>query len=202
MTRTANIENIARRKEQIVKAAISAFARTGLKETSMDDIVRESGLSKGAIYWYFKSKDELISELLNTFFDPKEMLRFEKMLATGTVRERIDKFIGYITEEMSKMQRFRPVIQELFVIAFRDRKIRKMTRGDFQAGVALLQTIIEDGIKEKEFRRVDPHQVTIAIYEIIEGAALFWSLDMMDVDFEKQLRGGINLIINGIKVNK
>ncbi len=103
---------------------------------------------------------------------------------------------------MDKMQRFRPVIQELFVIAFRDRKIRKMTRKDFQAGVALLQTIIEDGIKKKEFRRVDPHQVTIAIYEIIEGAALFWSLDMMDVDFAKQLRSGINLILDAIKVRK
>ena len=103
---------------------------------------------------------------------------------------------------MNKMQRFRPVIQELFVIAFRDRKVRKMTRRDFQAGVALLQTIIQDGIRQKEFRQVDPHSISIAIYEIIEGAALFWSLDMMDVDFEKQLRGGINLILEGIKVRK
>jgi AcrR family transcriptional regulator len=202
MTRKANIQNIARRKEQIITAAISAFARRGLKETSMDDIVRESGMSKGAIYWYFKSKDDLISELLNTFFDPREISILERMLAVGTARERIDKFIGYTIEEMNKMQRFRPVIQELFVIAFRDQKIRKMTRKDFRAGVALLQTIIEDGIKKKEFRRVNPHQVTVAIYEIIEGAALFWSLDMMDVDFEKQLREGINLIIDAIKVNK
>jgi AcrR family transcriptional regulator len=201
MTRKANIENIAKRKEQIIRGAISAFARTGLKETSMDDVVRESGLSKGAIYWYFKSKDELISELLNTFFDPKEISKLEKMLAVGTALERIDKFIVYTIKEMNKTQRFRLVIQELFVIAFRDQKIRKMTRKDFQAGVTLLQTIIEDGIKKKEFRRVDPHQVAVAIYGIIEGAALFWSLDLMDVDFEKQLRGGINLIIDGIKVS-
>ncbi len=82
MTRKENVQNIAQRKEQIIRAAISAFARTGLKDTSMDDIVRESGMSKGAIYWYFKSKDELISELLNTFFDPKEIKRVEEMLAT------------------------------------------------------------------------------------------------------------------------
>ncbi len=202
MTRTADVKNIAKRKEQIVRAAITAFARSGLKETSMDDIVSESGLSKGAIYWYFKSKDELISELLNTFFDPGEISRWEKMLEVGTALERIDKFIGYTIEEMNKMQRFRPVIQELFVIAFRDRKIRKLTRRDFQAGVTLLQTIIDDGIKKKEFRQVDAHKVSVAIYEIIEGAALFWSLDMMDVDFKKQLRGGINLILEGIKVRK
>ncbi len=202
MTRKVNVKNIAKRKEQIIRAAISAFARTGLKDTSMDDIVHESGMSKGAIYWYFKSKDDLISELLNTFFDPKEISRLEQMLAAGTARERVNKFVRYTIEEMNKMQRFRPVIQELFVIAFRDQKIRKMTRKDFQSGVTLLQTIIEDGIKKKEFRRVDPYQVTVAIYGIIEGAALFWSLDLMEVDFEKQLRGGINLILDAIKVQK
>jgi AcrR family transcriptional regulator len=201
MTRKVSVKNIAKRKEQIVKAAISAFARTGLKETSMDDIVRESGLSKGAIYWYFKSKDELISELLNEFFDPREVKKIERLLANGTAEARIDKFIEYMVEEMKKMQRFRSVIQELFVIAFRDQKIKKMMRRDFRSGVTLLQTIIEDGIKGKEFRRVDAYQVTLAIYQIIEGAALFWSLGI-DIDFEKQIRRGADLILDAIKVRK
>lgn len=201
MPRTVSLENIAKRKEQIVRAAISAFSRTGLKETSMDDIVRESGMSKGAIYWYYKSKDELISELINTFFDPKEIKKVEKFLATGTAEERIEKFVEYTIEEMKKMQRFRPVIQELFVIAFRDQKIRTMMKRDFKAGVTLLQTIINDGIKNKELRRVDPYQVTMAIYQIVEGAALFWSLGI-EINFEKQLRGGVKFILDGIKVHK
>ncbi len=202
MPRTENVQNIAKRKEQIIRAAISAFAKSGMKETSMDDIVHESGLSKGAIYWYFKSKDELISELMNTFFDPKEIEKLEQMLAKGSARERIDKFIGYIIEQMNMMRRFRPVVQELYVIALRDQKIKKMTKKSFQESVPLLQGIIEDGIKNKEFRKVDAYQVTLALYELVEGTALFWSLDLVDVDFEKQLRGGINLILDGIKIRK
>ncbi len=202
MPRTENIQNIAKRKEQIIRAAISAFAKTGLRETSMDDIVRESGMSKGAIYWYFKSKDDLISELMNTFFDPKEIEKLEQMLANGSARERIEKFIGYIIEQMNMMRRFRPVVQELYVIALRDQKIKKMTKKSFQESVPLLQGIIEDGIKNKEFRKVDAYQVTLALYELVEGTALFWSLDLVDVDFEKQLRGGINLILDGIKIRK
>jgi len=201
MSRKVSVENIVKRKEQIVRAAIAAFARTGLKETSMDDIVREAGLSKGAIYWYYKSKDEIISELLNEFFDPKEIKKIEELLANGSARERIDRFIEYMVEAMKKMQRFRPVIQELYVIAFRDQKIKKMMRRDFRSGVTLLQSIIEDGIKNKEFRRVDPYQVTLAIYQIVEGAALFWSLGI-EINFEKQLRGGVKFIIDGIKTSR
>jgi len=201
MPRKVSLENIAKRKEQIVRAAISAFARTGLKETSIDDIVQESGLSKGAIYWYYKSKDEIISELLNEFFDPEEIKRMEQLLASGTAEERLHRFTEYMVQEMKKMQRFRPVIQELFVIASRDQKIRRMMRRDFSAGVVLLRNIIEDGIKENEFRRVDPSMVTVTIYQIIEGAALFWSLGI-EINFEKQVRGGINLVLDGIKVHR
>lgn len=201
MPRKVSIENIAKRKEQIVRAAISAFSRTGLKETSMDDIVRESGLSKGAIYWYFKSKDEIISELINTFFDPDEMKKVEGMLSTGTASQRLDKFVDYVIDEMNKMRRLRPVIQELYVVAFRDQKIRKMAKKSLQSSLGLLETILKAGIKAKEFRRVDPYLVTLTIYEMIEGTAIFWSLGT-DVDFEKQLRGGINLVLDAIKVKK
>ncbi len=202
MPRKENIQNIAKRKEQILKAAVTAFARSGLKDTSMNDIVRESGLSKGAIYWYYKSKDEIISEILNEFFDPEEIKNVEAMLSTGTPLQKIEKLVEYMIEEMNKMRRFRPVIQELFVLALRDEKIRTMTKKSFHASVALLQGIIEEGIKTKQFRRVDPYYVTLAIFEIIESTALFWSLDLIDVDFDKQLRGGINLILSSIKVKK
>ena len=202
MPRKENIQNIAKRKEQILKAAVTAFARSGLKDTSMNDIVRESGLSKGAIYWYYKSKDEIIAELLNEFFDPEDIKKVEVMLSTGTPLQKIEKLVDYMIDEMNQMRPFRPVIQELFVLAFRDEKIRRMTKTNFQASVALLQGIIEEGIKSKQFRRVDPYQVTLAIFEIFESTALFWSLDLIDVDFDKQLRGGINLILNSIKVKR
>lgn len=48
------------RREQIIAAALRCFHRNGFHPTTMDDIVRESGLSAGAVYTYFSGKDELI----------------------------------------------------------------------------------------------------------------------------------------------
>jgi TetR/AcrR family transcriptional regulator, transcriptional repressor of aconitase len=48
------------RRQQIVDAARACFARQGFARTSMADIVGESGLSNGAIYRYFTSKDEIV----------------------------------------------------------------------------------------------------------------------------------------------
>ena len=48
------------RRQQIVDAARARFATHGFARTSMADIVAESGLSNGAIYRYFTSKDEIV----------------------------------------------------------------------------------------------------------------------------------------------
>ena len=44
------------RKQQILDAAEDVFTRKGLDNARMDDIAKRTGLSKGSLYWYFKSK--------------------------------------------------------------------------------------------------------------------------------------------------
>src|ERR671917_561847 len=51
------------RPHQILDAAMACFARQGYHATSMDDVVRESGLSVGAIYTYYPSKEDLFLAL-------------------------------------------------------------------------------------------------------------------------------------------
>jgi AcrR family transcriptional regulator len=58
-------------RDQILNAALSLFARQGFAHTSMNDIVRESGVSKGGVYWHFKSKDELVLAIFDAFLAGK-----------------------------------------------------------------------------------------------------------------------------------
>ncbi|MGB3552116.1 MAG: TetR/AcrR family transcriptional regulator [Candidatus Binatus sp.] len=51
------------RRRQILDAAIECFAHDGFQRTTMEDIIREAGLSAGAIYSYFQSKDQIIETL-------------------------------------------------------------------------------------------------------------------------------------------
>ena len=53
-------EHLDARRQQIINAARDRFATDGFAHTSMADIVTESGLSTGAIYRYFTSKDEIV----------------------------------------------------------------------------------------------------------------------------------------------
>lgn len=54
---------LEQRRQQILAAAQRCFSRNGFHQASMQDVFRESGLSAGAVYRYFKSKDELVQAI-------------------------------------------------------------------------------------------------------------------------------------------
>lgn len=74
-------EHKAARRQQITRAALRLFARSGFAATSMADIIEESGLSAGAIYGHYKSKDELIRLAVAEIMDAR-------FLDVATARER------------------------------------------------------------------------------------------------------------------
>ncbi|WP_144118721.1 TetR/AcrR family transcriptional regulator [Catellatospora sichuanensis] len=55
--------HLAARRQQILDAARACFARNGFHATSMQDVISEAGLSVGAFYRYFKSKEELVTAI-------------------------------------------------------------------------------------------------------------------------------------------
>lgn len=64
------------RRDQILAASWICFAQRGIHQTSMADIIRESNLSAGAVYTYFKSKDDLIIAAFSEAFDQLRALLF------------------------------------------------------------------------------------------------------------------------------
>ncbi len=57
-------EHVEARRRQILSAALCCFAREGFHRTTMQDIFGESDLIPGAVYSYFKGKDELIAAIV------------------------------------------------------------------------------------------------------------------------------------------
>jgi AcrR family transcriptional regulator len=71
----------ASRREQIIAAALTCFARKGFQRTSMADIVAESGLSPGAIYLHFESKQQIVLEAARTVMARRSVELDEHTLA-------------------------------------------------------------------------------------------------------------------------
>ena len=93
-------EHVDARRRQILAAALRCFAREGFHRTTMQQIFREADLSPGAVYSYFKGKDELIAGIAATIvgFIAESAARFDEPLPDGRLRrpgEALHELIGH-----------------------------------------------------------------------------------------------------------
>ncbi|MCD9020478.1 TetR/AcrR family transcriptional regulator [Cohnella silvisoli] len=116
------------KKKQILDAAIHCFARKGFNATSIQEIVDELGMAKGSIYFYFKSKDDLLISVIEYYgemlFDrmeglpeegglpPREKLTLQLERQFRFIREHLDFMRMLFKEPLTGLH---PHIQQMMI---------------------------------------------------------------------------------------
>jgi len=99
------------RREQILSAAKRCFLRDGFHETSMQDLFAEAGLSSGAVYRYFASKEEMIAAIA------EENLRDMAAVIHGLATSRRSQGLGAALAEVLEAVRVKDAQSELGAMA-------------------------------------------------------------------------------------
>ena len=186
------------RKNQILTAAEEVFTEKGFDEARMDDIAEQTGLSKGTLYLYFKSKDDLIIAILDRLFQ-LEFRQMEKLIvADKTARACIEEFADLATRDISAMLRLMPIAYEFLALAFRNRYVQHALKQYLNRYLDILIPIIQRGIDSGEFRAVNAREVAIAAGAIFEGTILLWVYDKTAVDPIYNIHTSIRLLLDGV----
>lgn len=154
------------RRAQILEAALRCFGEQGYHAARVDDIARASGLSKGAIYWHFDSKDEIFLALFDAFdaelfrewdalddAEPLAALRRAGEIAIARLlgpRELLDTWTEFL----------------------RHPEARSRLAGVYRRSRALLARIVRRGVDVGTLRPCDPEHVAAMLVGAIEGVLL------------------------------
>jgi len=188
------------RKDQILEAATKVFTQRGFAEARMDDIVSESGLSKGALYWYFDSKDAIIISLLDRVFD-WETANLLKILETEvSAEQKITAVVEVTIQDLNKMKPLMPIFFDFWSLSLRKKTINLAIKHYYQRFLDILEPIIQHGIDQGEFRPVDVKETALAIGAIFEGTILLWAYFSETIDIENQFRSNLDLVLNGLVI--
>jgi AcrR family transcriptional regulator len=174
-----------RRREQILQAALEAFAAKGYDGTSMDDIVSISGLSKGTLYWYFESKEELFVMLIT------KVIRdfgagFEKLvdaLAALPPPERLFKILtasGRVFDETASTEHLGVFANpesaglyiEFFAQGWKTKAVQKALADTYVIFIDPVVDTLQQGIDEGSFRKVNARAAGMTIVSAIDGLML------------------------------
>ncbi len=188
------------RKNQILDAATTVFVRLGFQHARMDDIVEESGLSKGTLYWYFKSKEDIINAISRRLFTG-ELEKLEILLeAEGTVSERLMQLTGYRVAGLKRMSNLIPIIFEFYAVAVHQQWVQQFIGEYFKNFRKLLEALIQQGIDRGEFRLVNATEAAISLASIYEGLTIHWLMDPQTVQWDTLSENSIPLLLDGLKV--
>lgn len=187
------------RKSQILNAAQQVFTRKGLDSARMDDIAEETGLSKGAIYLYFKSKDELIIAILDKVFQGVLGLLNKQEMESPSASAAILQFTQKAASDYKTMLKVVPVAYEFLSLAFRNPLVKRYLKGYLHKYMDVLVGLVQRGIDSGEFRPVNPQEVALAAGAIYEGTVLLWVYDHELVDVEYHIYTGIELLLEGVR---
>ena len=186
------------RKDQIMNAAEEVFTQKGLDNARMEDIAEETGLSKGTLYLYFKSKDDLIAAILDRIFQ-REFKEFQDTdLAAMSATDAIWLFTDTVIKDIKIILRLMPIAYEFLALAFRNKVVRSALKSYLNHYMDIFTPTIQHGIETGEFRQVDVKEVGIAIGAIVEGTLLLWIYDNSLVEPEKHIRSGMKLLLEGL----
>src|SRR5260370_26541819 len=175
------------RREQILDAAATVFARLGVRESRMDDIVAQADLSKGGLYWYFKSKDELVAAFIERLFargidNFKEFLKSDQPL-----RARLMAISRYVAADIRKVTRMRGVVLEYYALAARDARVRGRVREYLEKYIELFEEMIRHAIERGECRRVDPRKTAVSIEAMYEGMTLLYIVGTGNIEIDEAI---------------
>jgi AcrR family transcriptional regulator len=162
--------------EKILDAAQTLFSNKGYHSTSMDDIVKESGLSKGAIYGHFSSKENLFLAVQKR----KLASAFNKVEFSpdDTAIEKLKKTLDLFFEDDCQCPRESSVMNlEIFLAAARIESSKADLERHFAEGHRFIQSIIDEGIEKGEFKKgIDSSAITAVLDATIDGLQLRWAL--------------------------
>ena len=186
------------RAGQILDAAFSVFARLGFGPARMEDVAAEAGLSKGALYLYFSSKDQLIDALVDRMVE-LEMRQLASIDREGSASARLQNLGNDYVEALVRMEPLAGAILEMYARATHHRPVQLALQRYLAGFIGELAGLVAEGVAQGEFRDVDPGTVAASILGLLEGLGLLWTIDPERVPVIAVTREGLRLLLAGLR---
>ncbi|NOY77513.1 MAG: TetR/AcrR family transcriptional regulator [Calditrichaeota bacterium] len=188
------------RQQLILDAAIQVFSRKGFHQATMDDVAQEAELGKGTLYYYFRSKDEILQKLLedNTrrFFDQIIQAIASEKSFIQMVRKVLLFYASYFTEHKTFFNIYFPF--ESGQIQFKSPGFSNFRQTYFEYRKPLEEKLFQK-MREEKIRTVDPRNfwrilggiimgINLEIYRETPLTEIIHMIDQLTAIFEQGLK--------------
>ena len=192
-----NLQNI--RKDQIMNAAQAVVVSKGYDQSRMDDIVEKAQLSKGAIYWYYKSKKDVYLSLIDYWFNEYSAGVLRCLEDKNSSSDQLRSLFEYFVDQFDQNPDTFKIMVEFWRTSGLDPDFNDKLQEIYSQFLEYIIDIIKNGIDSGEFKEVDPRITALSILINIEGIHWFTLFDKSGVEAHEYINTISNFILNGLK---
>ena len=183
-------------RERIIDAARVVFAKYGYKKTTMDDIALSAKKGKSSIYYYFKSKEEIFEAVVDT----ESKLLFDDIIKKVnlpiTAKEKFRIYVFTRLNKIRELSNFYDVLENNFISPMEF--IEKLQTKYYKREIKILQDILQEGVRNKEFNMQDTEIAAIALVTAIKGLEAPLIIQGAKKNLERQIDYVLKILFYGI----
>lgn len=170
-------------REMILEVAFQGFLEEGFEKISLNELIKRTGLTKGAFYYHFASKNELLSEILFKYFHAYIERNIDLISNFhGSVAEKLNIAIESITNVQARISEIcsENIDPKAFLMLFyeglkRDDQLREHNQRYQRKALASVTAVMEQGQANGEVRRdISAQQIANLLFACVRGSMFDW----------------------------
>jgi AcrR family transcriptional regulator len=181
---------------RILEAAVKQFSVSGFNKASVDDICKQAGISKGAFYHHFKTKQDVFLALLDGWLQTfDQAIEASKNQTVPETFQQLTEYFPYIFESAGDNL---PMFLEFWLQASRDETIWDASIAPYRRYHKYFVSLIKKGITEGSFADVDPDLAGRLIISAAMGLLLQSLLDPEGANWTKVARETVQVMVKSL----
>ncbi len=172
-------------RRRILEAALEAFAGQGYQATGVAEICQRAGVTKGAFFYHFPTKQDLFLALLNEWLTQlDQFLQFESSRG-HTIAESLYNMADMLRLGLTQGRNYLPMFLEFWLQAARDPAVWHTTIEPYRRYRAYFTDLYRQGLTEKSLRGSDPELMAVVTVSLALGLLLQGLMDQESVTWEE-----------------
>jgi AcrR family transcriptional regulator len=187
------------RRRQIVEAALAVFSEKGFNAANVSDVAARAGVSQGTIYWYFESKEELLTQALRSFFDEFGQGTIGAVAQCPTAADKLRALGRAMVDFAAEAEGLFTLFLEYWASSPRRAEASQLWTGVLVEYKDLMVGIIEEGVGNGEFQPVDAESLVWAMMAAYDGLAAYVML-MPNLGLARISQAFVETLVKGLQV--
>ncbi|MDD3803512.1 MAG: TetR/AcrR family transcriptional regulator [bacterium] len=183
-------------KEEILKKANGLFARYGYDKTTMDDIAEAVGKRKGALYYYFKTKEEVFTEVIEREISSLKNQVFESVRGEKTAKGMIKSYVLTRYKMLSRVASSYKTFREDYIRQFEF--VQNLRRKFDLEEEKYIEAILTEGVRSGELKNLDISMTAESLVTAMKGFEYKWSNETNFKYVEKVIGTMLEIFFFGI----